>query len=129
MSYDGSWLTRGHTSLICIGYVIDVLTGIVWDAHVMCSYCQACENKKKSSSKEQCKQICRVGTRTSSIFIHTLLDENLLAEHILPVYRPSSRGVSKRQPKMRINHYTMFCGLSAQNISCTAGQELSFAIC
>ncbi|GFR74607.1 hypothetical protein ElyMa_003897200 [Elysia marginata] len=46
VSYDGSWLTRGHTSLIGLGCVIDVLTGLVLDAHVMSSYCQACENKK-----------------------------------------------------------------------------------
>ncbi|KAK3717160.1 hypothetical protein RRG08_010971 [Elysia crispata] len=46
VSYDGSWLTRGHTSLIGVGCVIDVLTGLVLDAHVMSSHCQACENKK-----------------------------------------------------------------------------------
>ena len=46
VSYDGSWLTRGHTSLIGVGCVTDVLTGLVLDAHVMSSYCQACENKK-----------------------------------------------------------------------------------
>ncbi|KAK3770025.1 hypothetical protein RRG08_043187 [Elysia crispata] len=46
VSYDGSWLTRGHTSLIGVGCVIHVLTGLVLDAHVMSSYCQSCENKK-----------------------------------------------------------------------------------
>lgn len=45
VSYDGSWLTRGHTSLIGVGCVIDILTGLVLDVHVMSSYCQACENK------------------------------------------------------------------------------------
>lgn len=42
VSYDGSWLTRGHTSLIGLGCVIDCLTGLVIDGHVMNSYCQVC---------------------------------------------------------------------------------------
>ncbi|GFW50281.1 uncharacterized protein TNCV_4696981 [Trichonephila clavipes] len=36
VSFDGSWLTRGHTSLIGIVGVIDILTGYVIDFEVMC---------------------------------------------------------------------------------------------
>ncbi|GFO14624.1 hypothetical protein PoB_004112900 [Plakobranchus ocellatus] len=39
VSYDGSWLTRGHKSLIGIGCVIDVLTGLIIDGHVLSLYC------------------------------------------------------------------------------------------
>ncbi|GFU14378.1 uncharacterized protein TNCV_3097831 [Trichonephila clavipes] len=35
VSFDGTWLTRGHTSLIGIGCVIDMLTGYVVDFEVM----------------------------------------------------------------------------------------------
>ncbi|GFW14601.1 uncharacterized protein TNCV_1635221 [Trichonephila clavipes] len=31
VSFDGTWLTRGHTSLIGVGCVIDMLTGYVVD--------------------------------------------------------------------------------------------------
>ncbi|XP_005091180.1 uncharacterized protein LOC101848798 [Aplysia californica] len=42
VSFDGSWLTRGHKSLIGIGCVIDVLTGLVLDSHVLSLHCQTC---------------------------------------------------------------------------------------
>lgn len=40
VSYDGTWLTRGHSSHIGVGCVVDLLTGLCVDAHVMCTYCQ-----------------------------------------------------------------------------------------
>ena len=55
MSYGGSWLTRVHTALIGVGCVIDVLTGLVLDAHVMSSHCQACENKKTVQKEDNDK--------------------------------------------------------------------------
>ncbi|KAK3732128.1 hypothetical protein RRG08_026510 [Elysia crispata] len=36
VSFDGSWLTRGHKFLIGIGCVIDVLIGLILDGHVSC---------------------------------------------------------------------------------------------
>ena len=42
VSFDGSWLTRGHKSLIGIGCVIDVLTGLVIDGYVCSLYCHIC---------------------------------------------------------------------------------------
>ncbi|GFW54022.1 uncharacterized protein TNCV_3828301 [Trichonephila clavipes] len=48
VSYDGSWLTRGHTSNIGIGVgcVIDLLTGFVIDYEVMSKRCGECEQTK-----------------------------------------------------------------------------------
>ncbi|GFW71715.1 uncharacterized protein TNCV_219291 [Trichonephila clavipes] len=46
VSYDGSWLTRGHTSNIGVGCVIDLLTGFVIDYEVMSKRCGECEQTK-----------------------------------------------------------------------------------
>ncbi|GBN51214.1 hypothetical protein AVEN_114572-1 [Araneus ventricosus] len=46
VSYDGSWLTRGHTSNIGIGCVIDLLTGFVIDFEVMSKRCEECQQTK-----------------------------------------------------------------------------------
>ncbi|GFN94378.1 hypothetical protein PoB_002088400 [Plakobranchus ocellatus] len=43
VSYDGTWLKRGHTSQIGIGCVIDVLTGLVLEAELLSTYCHTCE--------------------------------------------------------------------------------------
>jgi hypothetical protein len=48
VSYDGTWLTRGHTSHIGVGCVVDLLTGLCIDAHVMSTYCHICETRGKS---------------------------------------------------------------------------------
>ncbi|KAK3802707.1 hypothetical protein RRG08_001969 [Elysia crispata] len=42
VSFDSSWLTRGHKSLIGIGCVIDVLTGLITDGHMSNLHCQIC---------------------------------------------------------------------------------------
>ena len=41
VSYNGSRMTRGHKSLYSIGFVVDVLTGLVLDLQVIL-YCQRC---------------------------------------------------------------------------------------
>ncbi|GFV76674.1 uncharacterized protein TNCV_4728941 [Trichonephila clavipes] len=46
VSYDGSWFTRGHTSNIGVGCVIDLLTGFVIDYKVMSKRCGECEQTK-----------------------------------------------------------------------------------
>ncbi|KAK3701973.1 hypothetical protein RRG08_017863 [Elysia crispata] len=59
VSFDGFWLTRGHKSLIGIGAVIDILTGLVIDTHVLSLHCQICATtgakikKEKSNNYEQ----------------------------------------------------------------------------
>ena len=42
VSFDGTWNRRGFSSLVGIGCVIDHLTGLVIDAHVMSKHCQTC---------------------------------------------------------------------------------------
>ncbi|GFR99089.1 hypothetical protein ElyMa_004519500 [Elysia marginata] len=42
VSFDGSWLTRGHKSLIGIGCMIDVVTGLIIDGHVCSLHCHIC---------------------------------------------------------------------------------------
>ena len=44
VSFDGSWMTRGHSSLYGIGCVVGVVTGLVLDYAVMSRYCQQCAN-------------------------------------------------------------------------------------
>ena len=44
VSFDGSCMTRGHSSLYGIGCVVDVVTGLVLDYAVMLRYCQQCAN-------------------------------------------------------------------------------------
>ncbi|RUS88033.1 hypothetical protein EGW08_004199 [Elysia chlorotica] len=40
--YDGTWAKRGFTSKLGAGAVIDTITGLVLDFHVMSSHCQLC---------------------------------------------------------------------------------------
>lgn len=47
VSFDGSWLTRGHSSLVGVGCVIDILTGYAVDFEVMSKKCRLCENAKR----------------------------------------------------------------------------------
>ncbi|GFO15278.1 hypothetical protein PoB_004178300, partial [Plakobranchus ocellatus] len=42
VSYDGSWLTRGHKFLAGIGCVMDVLTGLIIDEYVLFLCCHIC---------------------------------------------------------------------------------------
>ena len=53
VSFDGIWLTRGHSSHIGVGCVGDLLTGLCTDAHVTCTYCQVCESTGKKLLQEK----------------------------------------------------------------------------
>ena len=53
VSFDGTWLTRGHSSHIGVGCVVDLLTGMCVDAYVMCTYCQICESTGKALYQEK----------------------------------------------------------------------------
>lgn len=48
VSYDGTWHKRGHTSLYGIGIVIDVVTNLVVDFHVLSKYCHECKITAKN---------------------------------------------------------------------------------
>lgn len=47
VSFDGTWHTRGHSSQTGVACVIDLMTGICLDYHVMSKYCQKCETTGK----------------------------------------------------------------------------------
>lgn len=36
VSYNGSWMKRGHTSMIGMGAIIEVYTGFIVDYEVLC---------------------------------------------------------------------------------------------
>ncbi|KAJ4447837.1 hypothetical protein ANN_09845 [Periplaneta americana] len=47
VSFDGTWLTRGHSSMYGVGSVIDLLTGFVLDYTVMSKHCYRCMIAKR----------------------------------------------------------------------------------
>lgn len=47
VSFDGTWLTRCHKSLIDIAFVMDVYSGLVLDFEVLSNFCRACASMKK----------------------------------------------------------------------------------
>ncbi|MEG7523809.1 MAG: hypothetical protein M3H12_12015, partial [Chromatiales bacterium] len=50
VTFDGSWMKRGHNSLYGIGCVVDVETGLVLDFAVLSLYCQRC-----AIARSQCR--------------------------------------------------------------------------
>ena len=46
ISGDGTWKTRGHTSLVGVCSALGALTGKVIDTEVLSSYCQGCVSWK-----------------------------------------------------------------------------------
>ncbi|GFW74113.1 integrase catalytic domain-containing protein [Trichonephila clavipes] len=46
VTFDGTWLTWGHSSKIDVGCVIDLLTGFVMDFEIMSKRCNECEHAK-----------------------------------------------------------------------------------
>ncbi|KAG0437931.1 hypothetical protein HPB47_017219 [Ixodes persulcatus] len=49
VSYNGSWMTRGHSSHISIGTAIELFTGFVLDYIVLSNFCAACERRPKQN--------------------------------------------------------------------------------
>ncbi|XP_077537466.1 uncharacterized protein LOC144149688 [Haemaphysalis longicornis] len=47
VSYDGSWMSRGHSSHIGVGVVIELFTGLVIDYVVLSNFCAGCERGPK----------------------------------------------------------------------------------
>jgi hypothetical protein len=50
VSYDGTWMTRGHRSHIGAGFVIDCVTGFTLDFEIISNFCELCFKKEKSLS-------------------------------------------------------------------------------
>ena len=44
VSFEGTWQKRGFTSLYGVG-VIDIMTGLIVDYHLLSKYCHACTKK------------------------------------------------------------------------------------
>ena len=42
VSYDSTWMTRGHKSMHGIGRIVEVVTGLVIDFTILSLYCQSC---------------------------------------------------------------------------------------
>ena len=53
VSFDGSWLTRGYSSHVGVGAVIDAHTGFVIDFHVVCNYCVGCNRLRTKKDKKK----------------------------------------------------------------------------
>lgn len=53
ISFDGSWHTRGHKSLLGIGAVTDATTGLVLDFETLCKTCAKCNMKRSALQKKQ----------------------------------------------------------------------------
>ncbi|CAN8029862.1 unnamed protein product [Ixodes persulcatus] len=68
VSFDGSWLTRGHSSHICVGTVIELFTGYVLDFFVLSNFCLGCElgPKEGDPGHEQWRAGHRCQMNTSS---------------------------------------------------------------
>ena len=47
VSFDGSWMTRGHRSHVGMGAVIEADLGIIVDIEVLCNMCTTCTAQKK----------------------------------------------------------------------------------
>lgn len=54
VSFDGTWMTRGHRSHIGIGFVIEVYTGLIVDFEVICNYCPICKSGKVKKGPHRC---------------------------------------------------------------------------
>ncbi|GBN67411.1 hypothetical protein AVEN_253386-1 [Araneus ventricosus] len=71
VSFDGTWLTRGHTSQIGVGCVIDILTGYVIDYEVMSKHCTKCEYAKTNLGEKSAEySIWYDGHKTSCSINH-----------------------------------------------------------
>ncbi|XP_077500045.1 uncharacterized protein LOC144110831 [Amblyomma americanum] len=52
VSFDGTWLTRGHSSHVCVGTVIELFTGYVLDFVVLSNFCLGCHCGLKEDDPE-----------------------------------------------------------------------------
>lgn len=70
VSFDGSWMKRGHKSHIGIGFAVKVNTGFVLDMDVLCNYCAVCSSK--TNKAHDCKKNFdgRAGAMGAEIALH-----------------------------------------------------------
>ena len=53
MYFLGTWQTRGHTSLMGAGIIIEARTGLVLDYYIMCNRCTTCTRMGNFKSKNK----------------------------------------------------------------------------
>ncbi|GFY30171.1 uncharacterized protein TNCV_3090791 [Trichonephila clavipes] len=71
VSFDGTWLTRGHTSQIGIGCVVNTLTGYVIDYKIMSKYCPTCISAKNELGETTAEyNVCYSGHKNSCQINH-----------------------------------------------------------
>ncbi|KAA0198962.1 hypothetical protein HAZT_HAZT010739 [Hyalella azteca] len=68
VSFDGSWMTRGHKSHIGIGCVVECNTGFVIDMEVLSNFCHLCSAKKATLSSDEFALWMRTHTRCKKNF-------------------------------------------------------------
>lgn len=56
VSFDGTWLTRGHKSNIGATFVIDIPSGLALDFEVLSNFCRPCSINKKKKDKKSFKE-------------------------------------------------------------------------
>ncbi|KAH9366722.1 hypothetical protein HPB48_008777 [Haemaphysalis longicornis] len=56
VSFDGSWMTRGHRSHIGVGAVIELFSGLVLDYVVYSNFCAGCERGPKDDDPHRCQK-------------------------------------------------------------------------
>lgn len=84
VSFDGSWMTRGHKSRIGVAFVVDCNTEIVVDLAVLSTYCHSCtllarQHTRNSISEEEFrkrreehKENCWHGKRSCQDFMEQI---------------------------------------------------------
>ncbi|KAA0196218.1 hypothetical protein HAZT_HAZT005313 [Hyalella azteca] len=53
VSFDGTWMTRGHKSHLGIGLIVECNTGLAIDFEVISNYCQRCNAYEKRLSADE----------------------------------------------------------------------------
>ena len=56
VSFDWTWMKRGHTSKVGMGVVIEIYTGFIVDYEIMCKYCFHCTVRKNQLKTKKITQ-------------------------------------------------------------------------
>ena len=51
--FDGTWMTRGHSSLIGAGIVSEAYTGYILDGEILSKYCNGCVHYSSQKKKKK----------------------------------------------------------------------------
>ncbi|XP_077521463.1 uncharacterized protein LOC144132728 [Amblyomma americanum] len=109
VSFDGSWMTRGHSSHIGVGTVIELFTGLVLDFVVLSNFCAGCEQgpKEDDPTYPSWKQshICQKNTSKKAgemeVEAALILFQRSLQQHKLRYTTVLSDGDSRTFPALQ----------------------------